>query len=291
MAARPSPAAALQCRRAVIKRLLRYLLRVTGPERQGLEWWDLIEIGLVALGFLFYFLVRGAVVDRAGDALRHARLIIELQASLGLWIEPALQAWVLESDLLMRTMNFVYFWLDFPLIVTVGLLLFWRRRACYTLLRDSLLISGAFALVLYWVFPVAPPRFLTEWGFVDTLEQYSNLSYQAQSMRPFVNPFAAVPSLHVGWSALLAVAIFVATKNTLARAASLVSFALQSFAVLATANHFVLDGVVGLLFGALGLAAALALQRHGYPGIRTTIAWLERSVGARVDQESAAPGA
>ena len=274
-----------------MRRLLRYLLRVTGPERQGLEWWDLIEIGLVGLGFLLYFLVRGAVVDRAGEALGHARSIVELQASLGLWIEPGLQAWVLESDLLMRTMNFVYFWLDFPLIVTVGLLLFWRRRACYTLLRDALLISGGFALILYWAFPVAPPRFLTEWGFVDTLEQYSNLSYQAQSMRPFVNPFAAVPSLHVGWSALLAVAAFVATRNLLARAASLVSFALQSFAVLATANHFVFDGVVGLLICALGLAAALALQRRGYPGIRTTIAWLERSVGARVDQESAAPGA
>ena len=244
----------------------------------------------MGLGFLLYFLVRGAVVDRAGDALLHARSIVELQASLGLWIEPGLQAWVLESDLLMRTMNFVYFWFDFPLIVTVGLLLFWRRRACYTLLRDSLLISGGFALILYWAFPVAPPRFLTEWGFVDTLEQYSNLSYQAQSMRPFVNPFAAVPSLHVGWSALLAVAIFVATTNPLARTASLVLFALQAFAVVATANHFVFDGVVGLLVCALGLAAALALQQRGYPGIRAVIAWAERGASPRPERESAARG-
>ena len=126
----------------VQRRLLRYLLRVTSPRRSGLAWWDLIEIGLVALGFLLYFLVRGAVVDRTGEALSHARAIIEWQAALGLWVEPRLQAWVLESEAAMRAMNFVYFWLDFPLIVGVGLLLFWRKRACYTLLRDAVLLSG-----------------------------------------------------------------------------------------------------------------------------------------------------
>ena len=275
---------------AVLHRLLRYLLRVTSPRRSGLEWWDLVEIGLVALGFLLYFLVRGAVVDRAGEALSHARAIVELQASLGLWVEPQFQAWLLQSGLLMRAMNFVYFWGDFPLIVGVGLLMFWRRRACYTLLRDSVLISGGMALIIYWLFPVAPPRLLPEWGFVDTMEQYSHLSYQAQSMRPFVNPFAAVPSLHVGWSALLAVAVFVATPNPWARVASLVAFGLQSLAVLATANHFVLDGAVGLLVCGLALALAVTLQRRGYPGIRSVIAWLERAAARGADRESPAPG-
>lgn len=274
----------------VLHRVLRYLLRVTAPRRSRLEWWDLIEIGLVALGFLFYFIVRGAVVDRAGEALSRARAIVELQASLGLWVEPQLQAWALQSDLLMRSMNLVYFWLDLPLIVGVGLLLFWRRRACYTLLRDSLLISGAIALILYWALPVAPPRYLTEWGFVDTMEQYSNLSYQAQSMRPFVNPFAALPSLHVGWSALLAVAVFVATRSPLLRAASVVAFGLQSLSVLVTANHFLLDGVVGLVVAGLGLALAVTLQRRGYPGVRSGMRWLVRARAGGIDQGSAAPG-
>ena len=248
----------------------------------------------MALGFLLYFLVRGAVVDRTGEALSHARAIIEWQAALGLWVEPRLQAWVLESEAAMRAMNFVYFWLDFPLIVGVGLLLFWRKRACYTLLRDAVLLSGGIALIIYWVFPVAPPRFLTEWGFVDTMEQYSNLSYQAQSTKPFVNPFAAVPSLHVGWAALLAVAVFSATTSLTARLASLLSFALQTAAVVVTANHFVFDAVAGLLVCAVALAIALWLQRRGYPGIRALLAWLERSSaspaeGEAIDPESAAP--
>jgi hypothetical protein len=275
---------------AVLHRLSRYLLRVTKPRRSGLEWWDLVEIGLAALGLLLYFLVRGAVVDRADEALSHARAIVELQVSLGLWVEPRLQEWTLQSVSLIRAMNFVYFWGDFPLIVGVGLLMFWRRRACYTLLRDSVLISGGIALLVYWMFPVAPPRFLTEWGFVDTMERYSSLSYQAQSMRPFVNPFAAVPSLHVGWSALLAVAVFVATRNMWARVASLVAFGLQSLAVLVTANHFVLDGAAGLGVCALALVLAVALQGRGYPGLRHAIARLDRAAASVVDRESPAPG-
>ena len=278
----------------VQRRLLRYLLRVTSARRSGLAWWDLIEIGLAALGFLLYFLVRGAVVDRAGEALSNARAIVEWQAALGLWVEPRLQAWALQSDVAMRTMNFVYFWLDFPLLVGVGLLLFWRKRARYTLLRDAVLVSGGIALIVYWAYPVAPPRFLTEWGFVDTMERYSNLSYQAQSTKPFVNPFAAVPSLHVGWAALLAVAVFLATENLAARLASLLSFVLQTASVVVTANHFVFDAVTGLLVCAVALGIAVWLQRQGYPGIRAVIAWLERGAaspaeGDTIDPESAAP--
>lgn len=244
------------------------MFAATHPERRGVGWWDFSEVALVALGFLLYFLVRGAPADRTADALRHARWIVDIEFSLGLFIEPTIQRWVLESELLWRTMNFVYFWFDFPLIVAVGLFMFFRSRTHYTLLRDSLLISGGIALIMYYTFPVAPPRFLTEWGFVDTLELFSNLSYQAQSMQPFVNPFAAVPSLHVGWSALLVFVVFQATRNTLARVGAVAVMVLQCIAVVGTGNHFVLDGVAGLLVCAVALGIALWLQRWGYPAVR-----------------------
>ena len=261
------------------------LLRATEPGRTGVGWWDASEIALVALGFLAYFLVRGGVVDRTGEALRNAHRIIDLQHSLGLFVEPAVQRWVVGSEVLWRTMNFVYFWGDFPLIVGVGLVLFVVKRHQYTLLRDSLLLSGGLALVVYWSFPVAPPRFLTEYGFVDTLELYSNLSYQAQSMQPFVNPFAAVPSLHVGWAMLLAVAVFGATRSWLARGGVLLVGGLQAVAVVGTGNHFLFDGVAGLLVCALGLAMAVLLQRSGYPAVRR---WL--AVQARPPAPSAEAG-
>ena len=266
-------------------KIYRYLHEVTAPSRTGLAWFDLIEIGLVALGFLLYFLVRGAVVDREDAAIANANWIIDLQDSLGLWIEPDVNRWAIESDLLVRLFNFAYFWLDFPLIVAIGLLLFWKRRTFYTLLRDALLISGGFALVMYWTFPVAPPRFMPELGFVDTLKEYSDLAYQAQSTAAFVNPYAAVPSLHVGWALIVAIVVFWATKHWLLRIGAITSLVLQSVAVVATANHYIFDGVVGVAVCLVGLAIAVGLERAGYPGIRR---WLGSRV-ANAHPEAVAP--
>ena len=251
--------------------LARYLSRVTATRSAGVAWADLSEIGLAAAAFLFYFLVRGAVVDRAADAFAHARMIVDWQAAIGLFVEPSLQEWTLQSEAAVLFFNFVYFWLDFPLIIAVGLVLFATSRAHYTLLRDACLISGGFALIVYWSFPVAPPRFFPEWGFVDTLQVYSSLSYQAQSTQPFVNPYAAVPSLHVGWAALLAVTVWMATRNPWARAGVALVFVLQSISVVVTGNHFLFDGLAGLLVCAPAFAIAIWLQRRGYPSFSSLL--------------------
>ena len=249
-------------------RVYRYIHQVTSPTRRHVTWFDLIEIGLVAFGFLVYFIVRGAVVDRTGEALANARAIIEVQRGAGLLFEPALNAWTMEAGWRIDLFNWVYFWLDFPLIVGVGLFLFVKSRFHYTLLRDALLISGGFALIMYASYPVAPPRYLPEWGFVDTLEQFANLSYQAQSMAPFVNPYAAVPSLHVGWSVLLAFVVFMATKNPVLRVGVLTILGVQTVAVMATANHYFFDAMVGTLVCVAALMLALWLQSAGYPMVR-----------------------
>ena len=249
-------------------RFYRYLHRVTAPDRTGVVWFDLIEFGLAAFGFLCYFIVRGLVVDDAGAALDNARWIIQAQQAVDLFVEPTLNQWVLESAWRVRFVNFVYFWLDFPLIVGIAILFFIRSRQHYTVLRDALLISGAFALVMYWTFPVAPPRYLPEWGFVDTLAEFDNLSYQAQSMRPFVNPFAAVPSLHVGWVLILAIVIFDATRARWARIAICAVLVAQCIAVVGSANHFLFDAVIGAFVSLAGLAVALWAQQGGYPRLR-----------------------
>jgi hypothetical protein len=275
--------------RFVRVKIYSYLHTVTSPTRTRLAWFDLGEIGLVALGFLLYFLVRGAVVDRDEQALQNARWIIDLQESLGIFIEPQINQWTLEANLRVRLFNFVYFWLDFPLIVGIGFLMFWRQRASYTLLRDALLISGGFALLMYWSFPVAPPRFLPDLGFGDTLEQFDNLSYQAQSMAPFVNPYAAVPSLHVGWALIVTIVVFWVTPYAVLRLAALAVLLLQSVAVVATANHYIFDGAVGAAISLAGLGVAVWLQQHGYPALRR---WLHARLRAAqtIDATNLEPG-
>lgn len=249
-------------------RVFRYIHQVTAPTRRQVTWFDLIEIGLVAFGFLCYFLVRGAVVDRTGEALANSRAIIEIQKAAGLLVEPALNQWTLAAAWRVDFFNWIYFWLDFPLIVGIGLFFFVKSRFHYTLLRDALLISGGLALIMYVSYPVAPPRFLPEWGFTDTMHEFAQMSYQAQTMAPFVNPYAAVPSLHVGWSVLLVFVVFMWTRNPIARAGVLAVLAVQTLAVMATANHYLFDGLVGTMVSLAALMIALWLQSAGYPQIR-----------------------
>ncbi len=232
----------------------------------------MFELALVAFAFLLYFLVRGAVVDREAEALSHALRVIEIEEKTGLYWEPTLNEWISGKEALAQFFNQVYFWLDFPFIVAVGLWMYFAgHRHAYTVARDALLASGAIALVVYALFPLMPPRLLAEHGyaFVDTLKQYSSASYQADSTAPFVNPYAAMPSLHYGWAVLVGGVLFWTTSNPWVRALALLLPVGQFLAIVFSANHFVLDAFAGLGVAVLGLLIAVALQRWGYTGIRS----------------------
>ena len=112
---------------------------------------------------------------------------------------------------------------------------------------EALFASGAIGVVMYAVIPVALPRLILFAGFVDTLAVYDRVGYNAQETRAFVNPYAAIPSLHFGWSLLLgAVACRVSTHNTL-RAFGLIWPVAMYFAVVMTANHFIVDAIAGAI--------------------------------------------
>ena len=230
---------------------------------------DAFELLLVALAFLLYFIVRANVIDRPDVAVANARALIDLERSLAIFVEPAWQHWVLQREFLVRVFNFVYFWLDFPLIAVIGLLLYFRRRAHYTFARDAILFSGVLALVCYSLFPLAPPRLTPGIGIIDTLAAYDNASYQAQSTSFFVNPYAAMPSLHVGWAFLLAVAVTMAfPRSWLVIVLAVLHPLTQWASTIFTGNHYILDGAGGLAVAAGGLVYAIAMQRWGYPRLR-----------------------
>lgn len=235
---------------------------------------DATEIGIVALAFLLYFVVRGSVVRRDDEALANAANIIDLQQRLGFFWEPDLNSFILDYGALIQFMDAVYFWLDFPLIVAIGLWLYFSgRRHQYTVARDALLASGAIALVVYWLYPVAPPRLLPPgFGFVDTLAEYNHLSYQAQSTELFVNPYAAVPSLHYGWAVLVGGVLFWSTGNLWLRIGAALLAPAQLAAILFTANHYMIDAMAGVVVALLGLLVAMALQRWGYTAAQRWVA-------------------
>ena len=233
------------------------------------------ELALVAVAFLLYFVVRGNVSDRTDLAFANARELIEIEKSIGFYWEAEMQSWITGSKALIQLFNAVYFWLDFPLIAVVGLGFYFYRRREYTFTRDAILLSGAVALVAYNLYPVAPPRLVDEVGVIDTLERYSNFSYQAQSTDFFVNPYAAMPSLHVGWSFLLAFgAVRGFPGNRLVLALAVLHPLSQTASTVLTGNHYLIDGLGGLAASAIGLALAFVLQRWGYT-------WLRRRLGLR----------
>jgi membrane-associated phospholipid phosphatase len=233
---------------------------------------DVAEIGLVAIAFLLYFVVRANVIDRPEVALDNARQVVDAERWLGIHVEAAWQDAILGHDALVRFFNYVYFWLDFPLIAALGLWMYFCKRPQYTFARDAILFSGALALVAYNLFPVAPPRLLPETGIMDTLQVYSNASYQAQSTQFFVNPYAAMPSLHVGWAALLAIGVVRALPgNRLVLVLAIAHVVAQSTSTVVTGNHYFLDWAAGLSVAAGGLVFAVFMQRRGWEMARSAL--------------------
>lgn len=256
---------------------------------------DLVEALLVGLAFLLYFAVRGAVIDRPETAYSNALDIIDLQRRLGFFWEDDLNAWVDTRLFWAQAANIVYFWLHFPLIIAFGVWLYFFRRNKYTLVRDAFLASGAIALVIYWAYPVAPPRVLPDLAarfdpdapayvgsFIDTLQVHLGYAYDTQSSRAFVNPYAAMPSLHFGWDLLLGIGIVWAFWRErwmwIIVPIGVVLPIMQVFSITVTANHFFLDAAAGTAVALLGIPAAFALRRWAYPPL---IAALERSPALR----------
>ncbi len=251
--------------------LLRQVIRRIGRR-------DLLEAALVALAFLLYFLVRGSVIDRPHDAFQNALDVIDAQKWLGIFWEPDMQDWIIDNRFLVQASNYVYFWLHFPLIIVFGLVLYVADRHKYTVMRDAFLASGAVSLIIYGLYPVAPPRLLLGLAeefkvvldadlqsFVDTMNVHLGYGYQAQSMQPFVNPYAAMPSLHFGWDFLLGIGIIWAFRRyPFVWPLGVALPVMQLLAIVVTANHYFLDAFAGMGVALLGLAIAVALQRWAY---------------------------
>jgi hypothetical protein len=216
---------------------------------------------LVGLAVLFYFLVRGLTEGDPSRAVRHAHALVDLEERLGLDWEPAVHGFTVDHPTLRMLANWVYIWGHWPVIIPCLIWLYRRHPASYGRLRNACFISGALGLLIFAGYPVAPPR-LTPDGFVDTVTRWSH-AYRVLQPPALVNRYAALPSLHAGWNLLLGLAMFHATKRRAVRVFAVVLPVLMAVAVVATANHYVLDVVAGCTLSLLGLALANRLAALG----------------------------
>ncbi len=219
------------------------------------------EALLVAPSALLYFFVRGLMETREREAFGAAARIIGLEQTLGIFWEQRLQQQVLRHDLAVSLVNWIYIWGHWPVIAGTLLWLVLCRDGSYRLYRNAILISGAIGLVIFALFPVAPPRFMTDWGFVDTVTQRSH-SYRVLQPPSLTNPYAAMPSLHLGWNLLIGIALFRHGARRLVKLAGVLLPVAMYLSIVLTANHYLLDGLGGAALALTGLGAALLLQQH-----------------------------
>ncbi|HEX5088420.1 MAG TPA: phosphatase PAP2 family protein [Nocardioides sp.] len=222
--------------------------------------WILGQVALMTAAIFCYFQVRGLTAGNPDLATEHAHRLVEIEKALGIDVEAAVQAPVASSVGLETVANWVYIWGHWPVIVATMVWLVLRHRWAFLRLRDAMLVSGGLGLVVFVTYPVAPPR-LADPTLVDTVTQHS-YSYRVLQPPNFVNQYAALPSLHAGWDLLVGIALATAGGTLLIRSAGWVMPPLMAFAVIATANHYVLDVAAGLALALVGYAAALLLERR-----------------------------
>ena len=173
------------------------------------------ELALVTGAFFAYFAVRGATEGGEALALANASAVASFERRLGFLWEPRLQELIIDHHWMVTALNWVYIWGHWPFIGIVAMWLFLFHRDKYRLIRNAFLISGGIGLIIFDVFPVAPPR-LAETDVVDTLMRFSN-SYRVLQPPGLVNVYAAFPSLHFGWNLLMGIALFAWSRPRIPR--------------------------------------------------------------------------
>ncbi|MEZ4521728.1 MAG: phosphatase PAP2 family protein [Thermomicrobiales bacterium] len=213
------------------------------------------EATLIYAAYFCYYLVRGLVKEQVATARINAHRVVDLERELRIFVEPRAQDFALGHDWIINAMNWVYVWFHWPVIAIVLVWLFFNYPEEYTLFRNGILISGALALLIFAFFPVAPPRFMPEFGFIDTIEQRS---YSQHVLLPsgLANKYAAVPSLHAGWNLLMAIAIYRNGRGYLVKAFGVLLPVLMTSSIVLTGNHYILDFVIGDLLAVGGLLLA-----------------------------------
>jgi membrane-associated phospholipid phosphatase len=218
------------------------------------------EVVLALLVTCAYFLTRGLVRGRAVVALAHAHDILNIEQTLHLDPEVALQHLALLHPLLLQAANLFYLVGHLPVLIAVAIWLYRAHHRAYRIFRNAFGLTALAGLAIYVALPVAPPRFLP--GFVDTLKA-DGMGLDGSSIGLLYNPYAAMPSLHVGWALLAGLALVLCARPLWLRLAGAALPLLMTLTVLVTGNHFVLDVVAGMGIALLSLTCSWWLTTTG----------------------------
>jgi PAP2 superfamily len=227
-------------------------------------WLDALrQVTLFGAAYFAYRLVRGIVEGDANAAFAHARDLISLERTLHVFIEPSVQTWASGSHLVMVVASWLY--VNAQTSVTIGALLYLYlvHNQRFYFVRNMFMIAMAIALIGYLVFPTAPPRFMPEWGFTDTVADIAkvNIDQHGGAINALTNLYAAVPSMHVAFALMIGWTLARLVRTPVARVLWIVYPFLMTFVIVVTANHFLVDALLGALTAAASAYGAKWLAR------------------------------
>jgi hypothetical protein len=254
---------------AMISGLVALAIRRARPSRVG----DIVgpaalEFAFVASLYSIWRMAKNLPLTQADGAIERARDIVAVQEFFHLPSELSLQRFVLDHDWLAWLASYYYAVAHVPALVIFLVWLYARHRDVYPHWRNALAILTAFCLFIRFV-KVAPPRFLTDLGYVD-VSAIHGIDVYGEAGTGVSSQFAAMPSLHVAWAAVVAFGALAASTSRW-RWIGMVHLVLTMLVIAATGHHWWLDGIVALALLWVSLQLD-TLGRRAVVGVRLALA-------------------
>jgi membrane-associated phospholipid phosphatase len=228
-----------------------------------------------------YELVRGIADSQRSVAIVHGQQVIDFERSTHTFFEPSLQSVFLPAHWLIDLANQMYLNAQFSIALGFLVWLYLFRNESYYFVRNMFVVSMGLALVGYTLYPTAPPRMFAHDGFVDTITDFSGVNHDSALAKIFINPYAAVPSMHCAFAMMIGGTGAMVCRNWWSKAFWVAWPLLISWVVIVTANHYWVDAALGWMVAIVSALVASRLLARARPE-----AWSFRAAPAREAAEA-----
>lgn len=232
------------------------------PGQRGWYWRWPIELAVLAALDFAYESLRNLVPNQRSRGDNLASKVNALEAHLHWSVDLQLNHALITHAHLAQLVNDYYSWLFLPVTLTVLTWVFLRHQRHYRHVRTVLVVVTLIALTCFYLYPMAPPRLLPGGSFIDTSHAFPTWgSWSTPTVADHSNQYAAMPSLHCAWALWNGLVIAHLARRTWVRALGILYPVLTYLAVIATANHFTIDALGGLVTTAAVFAITTAPRR------------------------------
>jgi membrane-associated phospholipid phosphatase len=223
------------------------------------------EVLVIVCLLRVYDMARAQADLRRLPAVVHGETILSIERFFRLDVEHAANLWVTSHHVLSLVFSDLYQFAHIPVTLSVLAWCWWRRPDLYRPARNALVAINVAGLAVFLLLPVAPPRLLPGYGFVDAVAQ---AGYGTTHGGPVpADQYGALPSLHLAWAVWSAVLVMRMLPRTRLRFLCWLYPLTVTSVVVVTGNHYLLDALAGTAVAlvAVGLSQAAASYFAGRP--------------------------